>query len=80
MYQYSERAKINPITITDEYANLQTIYKGVSFHVLRHTFATRSLEEGESIKLLQVILGYSDIATTLYIYSCTRRYKGCICS
>ena len=64
-----ESAKINPVTIKDEYGNLQTIYKGVSFHALRHTFATRSLEEGESIKLLQVILGHSDIETTLNIYT-----------
>jgi site-specific recombinase XerD len=37
-------------------------------HSLRHTFATRCIERGVSIKALQRIMGHANIATTLDIY------------
>lgn len=39
------------------------------FHDLRHTFATVSLENGDSIKTVQENLGHSTAVTTLNIYS-----------
>lgn len=39
-----------------------------SCHTLRHTYATRLLEAGSSIKFIQVQLGHSEIATTMDIY------------
>lgn len=35
-------------------------------HMARHTFATRKLNEGMRIDILQKILGHSDIRTTMY--------------
>lgn len=38
-------------------------------HCLRHTFATRLLEEGESLEVVRRLLRHADIATTANIYS-----------
>lgn len=39
------------------------------FHDLRHTFASILLNEGESMKVIQELLGHSTITTTMDIYS-----------
>lgn len=40
----------------------------VSTHQIRHTFATRCVEQGMNIKALQAIMGHSDYTITENIY------------
>ena len=50
--------------------------KGVHFHTLRHTFATRSIEVGFEIKSLSEILGHANTSITLNRYvHCSMKLK-----
>lgn len=40
-----------------------------SLHILRHTFCTRLCENGVNIKVIQEIMGHSDISVTMNVYS-----------
>lgn len=52
----------------------------IVFHGLRHTFATRCIESGCDYKTVSVILGHSNIATTLnlYVHPNMEQQKKCI--
>lgn len=52
----------------------------IVFHGLRHTFATRSIECGCDCKTVSVILGHSNVATTmnLYVHPNAEQKKRCI--
>lgn len=41
----------------------------VSPHMLRHTFCSRMVDNGIDVKSLQIIMGHSDIGTTLNVYT-----------
>lgn len=49
--------------------NRAGVPKEVSVHGLRHTLATRLLEEGEDMRVIMEILGHSDITITANTYS-----------
>ena len=41
----------------------------ISSHILRHTACTRMAEAEVDVKILQNVMGYSDINTTMNIYN-----------
>ena len=41
----------------------------ISPHILRHTFCTRCAESGMDVKVLQTIMGHSNITVTMEVYN-----------
>lgn len=71
VFCYRDGAPLDPSTVTHQFLQIvrKAGYGNLTFHGLRHSFATILLENDTNLKVTQELLGHSNEAITANIYS-----------
>ena len=68
--KYRKNLQATMSSIKNKYAELGLgDFSNITPHVLRHTFCSRMIDKGIDVKTLQILMGHSDIGTTLDVYT-----------